>query len=108
MVANGIYLSKWVNMIQVWGGTQDFIIKAIQVTQKKVMKLVTGLSWYTPTSTLLKQCGWLSVKQLISYHTILSVHRTVVNGKPEYAFDKFCTTNDTNTNWLAGIDFYLS
>ena len=97
MVANGIYLSKLTNLIQVWGGTQDFIVKALQVSQNKVCKIVTGLSWFTPTATLLRQCGWLSIRQLIVYHTILSVHRTVISREPKYAYDKLCTETAQNT-----------
>ena len=44
MVAGGIFLSKLVYLIQVWGGTQEFLLKALQVTQNKAMKMVTELS----------------------------------------------------------------
>ena len=97
MVANGVYMSKLSNLIQVWGGTQDYVLKALQVTQNKAAKYVTGLSWFTPTRTLLKQCGWLSVRQLVFYHTVLSVHKTVIGGKPKYARDKLCQESSQHT-----------
>ena len=91
MVARGIYLSKLTYLIQVWGGTQEYLIKALQVNQNKAMKIATGLSWYTPTGVLLRKCNWLSVRQLIAYHIALTVHKTVTSGNPQYIWDKMST-----------------
>ena len=55
------------------------------------MKIATGLSWYTPTGVLLRKCNWLSVRQLITYHTALTVHKTVVSGYPQNIKDKMST-----------------
>ena len=49
MVAQGIFMSKLVYLIQVWGGTTDYAIKSMQVMQNKAAKAVTGQSWFTPT-----------------------------------------------------------
>ena len=84
MVANGIFGSKLVNLIQIWGGAQEYLIRAIQVTQNKAARMVSGMSWYTPTSTLLRKVGWLSVRQLITYHTILTIQRSLISHKPQF------------------------
>ena len=97
MVANGLFLSKLVFLIQVWGGTQDYLIRTLQVTQNKAMRAVTGLTWFTPTRVLLRKCDWLSVRQLISYHTVLLMHKTVITGNPVYVFDKVVTETNYNT-----------
>ena len=82
MVANGIFSLKLVNLIQIWGGAQDYLLRALQVTQNKAARLVSGMGWYTPTSTLLRRVGWLLVKQLTAYHTILTVHRSIIHQRP--------------------------
>ena len=97
MVGKGIFSSKLSNLIQVWGGTHDYLIRALQVTQNKAMRLITGLSWYTPTGVLLRKCNWMSVKQLIVYHSILTVHRTVANKCPAYIHQKIHTETHHNT-----------
>ena len=59
--------------ISVWGGTEAYVIRAVQVMQNKVARSITKLSWFTPTNRLLLQCNWLSIKQQIFYHTVLQV-----------------------------------
>ena len=60
-------------------------------------RAVTKLSWYTPTRMLLKQCNWLSVRQLAHYHTVLTTHKLVLTETPKYLHEKVCTTNSYNT-----------
>ena len=55
MVANATIMSIMVYMIPVWGGTEESIIKAAQVIQNRVARIVTKLSWFTPHRILLKQ-----------------------------------------------------
>ena len=77
-------------MIQLWGGTQDTLLKSLQVMQNKAGRQVTGLSWFTPSRILLQKCRWLSIKQLVAYHTILAVHKITLTGHPKYLSDKIC------------------
>ena len=91
-------MSKLSYLIQLWGGTSEGLLTALQVNQNKVMRLVTRCSWYTPVRVLLRQCNWLSVRQLVSYHTALLTHRIVVTGKPAYHYHKLCSSShDHNT-----------
>ena len=39
--------------------------------------------------TLLLQCGWLSVRQLATYHSLNLIYKTKRDTKPKYFFDKF-------------------
>ena len=75
MVGNSCFISVITFMISVWGGTESYLIRAVQVMQNKAARCITKKSWYTPTRVLLQQCNWLSVKQLIFYHTVLQVWR---------------------------------
>ena len=60
-------------MIVVWGGTEGYLMKTLQVIQNKAARQVTKLSWFTPTRLLLHQCNWLSIKQLVVFHTVIQV-----------------------------------
>ena len=84
MVANATIMSTFSYMLPVWGGTEEYIIKASQVIQNRAARTVTKLSWFTPQRILLQQTNWLSIRQLIYYHTILQVWRTRFHGKPRY------------------------
>ena len=95
-VGNAIVISKLCCLIQLWGGTHDYILKALQVTMNKAARLITQQSWFTPTANILKQCNWLSVKQLIAYHTLLSVYNIVTTQKPTYLHEKMCSVNKHN------------
>ena len=60
--------------------------KSLQICQNKVARMVTKLPWITPTSVLLNQCGWLSVNQLIFYHSVLLVYKVKLKESPKYLF----------------------
>ena len=77
MVANACFMSIISYMVAVWGGTEEYVIRAVQVMQNKAARCVTRLSWYTPTRLLLQQCNWLSIKQMILYHTAVQVWRVL-------------------------------
>ena len=61
--------------------------------------MVTKLSWYTPTSELLKQCGWLSVKQLVVYHSLMLVYKVRKDKKPGYLHKQLFRPFPCNTRF---------
>ena len=88
MLANGMVMSSLIYLIQVWGGTSDYLLRFLQVIQNRAARHVTRLGWYTPTQTLLTQCGWLSVKQLVVFHSLVLVYKIKSDKKPVYLYDK--------------------
>ena len=84
MLANGIFMNKLVYLIPVWGGCEKFLIKALQIVQNKAVRLVTNRGIYTPVKTLLTQSGWLSVNQLVFFHTVVLLYKTIQNQSPTY------------------------
>ena len=102
MAANGAFISILAYLIPLWGGTEGYLVRALQVLQNRAARCVTKLGWYTPTRKLLKQCNWLSVKQLIVYHTVLHVHRIVKCGSPLYLSDRLVSNYFYRTRQAAG------
>ena len=88
MIANGIVLSKLIYLIQLWGGTSNFLLAILEKLQNKAARIVTKMDKYTPIKTLLLQCGWLSIKQLVQYHSLLQIFKTKKNQRPGYLYDK--------------------
>ena len=89
IVANGIFMSKLIYLITLWGGSAKYMIVALQKAQNRAARVVTKLDWHIPTSELLKQCGWLSVHQLAVYHSVFPVYKVIQNKSPRFCYSMF-------------------
>ena len=67
-------------------GAEDYLINALQVCQ--AARLVTKLDRFTSTKVLMQQCGWLSVKQLLIYHSLVLLHKVFKYQTPVYLYQK--------------------
>ena len=104
MVANGVFMSKLVYLITLWGsGAQQYLLRAVQVQQLAAARVVCGVgSARWSRRQLLEKVGWLSVKQLIFYHMVLQVQKTKTTGVPK---DLYCAVSGSyprNTRSAAG------
>ena len=86
MIAEGVFMSKLSYVIALWGGCGSGLKKTLQVLQNKVAQVVTRKDWTTSSKVLLQQCGWLSVNQLIFYHTVLLVFKVRQSKSPNYIY----------------------
>ena len=84
------------------GGCEGYLVKALKVLQNRAARQVTKLSWFTPTRRLLGQCNWLSIRQLIFYHSALTVFRTVSTKEPLYLSEHLYTVHPYPTRLAAG------
>ena len=134
-VANSLFYSKLVYCISVWGGVwnlpgvlddQDRSLTSIskqdmgklQVLQNSVLRLQTGLGWYSSTEQLVNRANTLSVHQLVAYHTVLLVHKCRTSGEPLFMYRRlFPNVNQQQdslgplrslTNENITINFHLS
>ena len=82
--------------------SSHFLINCLQVLQYRAARLVTNCSRFTPTAVLLHQCGWLSVRQLVHYHSLVLVFKTMQHGKPEYFQQYFSTEFPYETRLATG------
>ena len=96
-VANGIFISKIIYLVTLWGGSSSFLIKMVQVVQNKAARCVTRRGIDEPVRNILKQCNWLSVNQLIEYHSVLTVYKTLVSNYPVYLRNKITSDFPRNT-----------
>ena len=87
MIANGIVISRIIYVIQIWGGASEYLIKILQVLQNKAARFVTKLDIFTSQEKLLRQCGWMSVKQLVAYHNMVQVFKVKSEQKPVFLYN---------------------
>jgi hypothetical protein len=88
MAANSVFISVLSYLIPLWGASEGYLIKALQVMQNKAARCVAKVSWFTATRQLLKQCGWMSIKQLVFYHTVLTMRKILKSGRPIFLRNK--------------------
>ena len=99
MLANGMVMSMFVQLIQLWGGCQDYLLHFLQVLQNRTARVVTNKGWYTPVKELLDQCGWLSIKQLVVFHSLILVFKIRHDKKPVYLANKLGQDFSHNTRF---------
>ena len=93
MLANGVFMSKVMYLITVWGGVQQYLLKGLQVQQLAAARCVCGYTsrWWS-RQKILKKVGWLSIRQLVYFHTVLQAHKAIVLGRPTSLSQALTTT----------------
>ena len=85
-------MSKVAYLICVWGGSQEYLLDVLQVQQLAAARTVCGfLSRFWSKRKLLNRVGWLSIRQLAYFHTVLQAHKTIQSGKPASLCQAFST-----------------
>ena len=98
MVANGVVMSKLVYLITVWGGAQQYLLNSLQVQQLTAARTVCGFSsFFWSKKKLLDRVHWLSIKQLIFFHTALQSHKTIQSGVPRVIHESISTSHPYHT-----------
>ena len=98
MLANGVIMSKLVYLITVWGGAQGYLVKRLQVQQLAAARVVCGYhSYYWSRRQLLGKVRWLSVRQLIFFHTVLQAYKTTKTGLPAVLCESISTHHPLQT-----------
>ena len=88
-VTEGIFNSILVYCLPVFGGCEKAELHSLQVLQNRAAQIVTRTPPRTSRDYLFDKLQWLSVNQLIVYHTALVVFKTKANQCPEYLHDLF-------------------
>ena len=94
MVTNGLFSSKLIYQICLWGGAEDYLL---QVVQNKAVRFVTRAQKDTSLSSMRNSCGWLNVRQLVFYHSVILIQKTLITGYPSYIYDQLPTEYSRNT-----------
>ena len=88
MIASGLIMSSVSYIIQVYGGCSGYLLDMLQVQQNLAARRTTKLPRLTPTKTLLEQCNWLSIRQLIKFQSLVLFHKTLIKMNPIYLYSQ--------------------
>ena len=89
ILAEGLVLSRLKYLLPLWGGTTENHLRKLQVIVNNVARTITGLNRRTSTVTLMSQCNWLTVKELITYFTVTETWKNIHLKSPRYFASKF-------------------
>ena len=133
MISNGIFYSKLIYCINVWGGVwripgilddkrrssptitlEDH--RKLQVLQNVILRLKTGMGKATHVKTLLSEAKQLSVQQLAAYHSVLSIFKCISARQPGYMHNRLFPEinknlklrNTTNQDIQIGFELTLA
>ena len=83
-VTLGMFNSVLVYCLPLFGGCDITEIKHLQVLQNKAAQVVTHSPPRAERLAMYSRLKWLTVNQLIAYHTLLTVFKIRQSGEPEY------------------------
>ena len=84
MITEGIFTSVLFYCLPVFGGCDKNEIESMQVMQNKAARLVTNLGQRASREEIYRQVGWMTVRQLVLYHSALTTYRIRHSQEPEY------------------------
>ena len=88
-----MFNSVLVYCLPLFGGCDVQEIKDLQTLQNKAARIVTHSPLRAHRKDMYNKLGWLTVKQLVIYHTLLTVYRVRQAKEPEYLSSILCNDN---------------
>ena len=102
LLANGLFLSKLLYLLPMWGGISKSDSKKIQSLLNKCARMVLGSSRRVRTRTLMENCGWLYFRELVNYHSIVQMFKIVNIGTPVNLRNKINIRPDKRIDFTPG------
>ena len=96
-ITQGIFNSVLIYCLPLFGGLDKGQLGDLQVLQNKAAQIVTRSPPRSARSAMYDKLDWLSVNQLIAYHTVIQIFKIRSNGEPEY-LAKILTNDNRNGN----------
>ena len=97
IITQGIFNSVLVYCLPLYGGCNKGDLEAVQVLQNKAAQIVTKSPPRFERKLMFDKLDWLSVTQLIAYHTLIQVYKIKKSKEPEYLYE-FLSRENRNGN----------
>ena len=87
-------MSKIYYCSSIWSNTSEDDIKKIQLIQNCAARVIAGnVGKYDHVSPVLKELGWLPIKEHLQYRDAVLVHKCMYNQAPSYLSQMFIKRN---------------
>ena len=83
-ITEGLFNSVLVYCLPLFGGCDKGDLNATQILQNKAAQIVTRSAPRSPRAAMYEKLGWMTVNQLVVYHTALTVYRVRQSHEPEF------------------------
>ena len=94
LIANGIFLSRLSYLLAVFGGTEEYLLTSLQRMQNRAAREVCNRGKRYPATKALEEVGWLPVRKLVEYHSLLQAKKTWETTTPSYLYRKLVRNRD--------------
>ena len=84
----------------VWCSAYSTNLQKLQKLQNRVVRIVTDSPYDAHSEPLIKELGWLTIKELIHTETVKIVYKALHNEAPEYLKELFHRLSDTQIKEL--------
>ena len=92
-IVQGVFNSVLCYSVPLFGGCNKAELNLLQIQQNRAAQCVLNFPPRTSRCILFDKLGWLTVEQLIAYHTLITVYRIRMKKEPEYLADHLLRDN---------------
>ena len=107
-ITEGIFNSVLVYCLPLYGGSDIGHVKDIQVLQNKAAQIVCHAPPRAKRSLMFDTLGWLTVNQLVSYPTLITIFKIRDSSEPEYLAKFLKDDSRTGRLIIPNIDLGLA
>ena len=83
-IVQGVFNSVLCYCLPLFGGCNTAELDTLQSLQNRAARIVLNLPSLSHRQTMFEELKWMTIRQLVAYHTLLPVYRIRVSGQPEY------------------------
>ena len=98
LLANGLIIGKLNYLLTIYGGTQEKYLQKLQVIQNNTDCFITGAVRRTSTLSLMKSVNWLTIKDMVAYHTLIAGWKVIKLSTPHHLVAKFKIHQDNTVS----------
>ena len=99
-VAEGIFMSVLTYCIPAWGGLDQGDLQDLQVMQNKAAQIVLNLPPRSNRKMMYTSLSWLTVNQLIFFHSVLAVSKITQRNTNRTVFNSLFVFNLIITSFI--------
>ena len=96
IISEGWFNSVLIYCLPLYGGSEKGKLEDLQILQNKVARLVLNLPPWSNRAELYGHIGWMTVKQMVFYHTSTTIFRVRKTKEPEHLASYLVKENRNN------------
>ena len=83
IIVQGVFESVLCYCLPLFGGCNSVNLDSLQSLQNRAARIALNLPSTSNRVSMFQELNWLTIRQLVVYHTLLSVYRIRVSGQPD-------------------------